>query len=203
MPDIVCFPPRSCRTSFYSYERSGALLWGAVKSPGHDLILSGLDFFGFVRWAWGSAPFGVNCPQCNAGIFQVPKAPWSVHFLSLVGGNGPCSQPCLSSGHGPPPLLVVLFQALKNFLRGSCCSLPDWVWEWAPLRASRAPCARTPLQHSVPWTFVAWVSLDPQLFLISSRVPLGSPHFPFLSRKQVEQFWAWSFCFSSPRDRCS
>ena len=44
MPDIVCFPLVLCRTSFYSCERSGALFWGAVKLPGHDLMLSGLDF---------------------------------------------------------------------------------------------------------------------------------------------------------------
>lgn len=179
------FPPCLCRTSFYSCERSGALFWGAVKLPGHDLTLSGLDFFG-CKVGLGKCPIGVNCSQNFPSAHGPVKCPFSES-----GWWERTLFPALPEQWtlAPPPLLVVLFQALNNFLPSTCCSFPDWTCERAPLQASGAP-----LTLSAPilcaMNFCCLGLPGPSALSHQFKNPTGlPPNFPLpLSRKQVEQF---------------
>ena len=165
MPDIVCFPlvcagPPSTPTN--ALELCSGEQLSYLATTWCSLVLT----FWFVRRAWASAPLGVNYSQYNAGSFRVPKAPGVSVFRVRLVGTDPVPSPAEQCTLAPPPLLVVPFQALNNFLPSTCCSLPDWMWERAPLRASGAPAhalCSDALRHDLwlpgsPWTLSTFSS---------------------------------------------
>ena len=140
-----------------------------------------------MRRAWGSAPVGVNCSRFNAGSFQVPKAPGVSAFRVRPVGTDPVPSPAEQWTLAPPPLLVVPFQALNNFLPSMCCSLPDWMWERAPLRASGAPAhALYPILWAM--TFCCLGLPGPSALSHQLRDPTGAPQVPPSSCEEAS--WA-------------
>lgn len=136
----------------------------------------------------------------------MPKAPGVSVFRVWLVGTDPVPSPAEQWTLAPPPLLVVLFQALNNFLPSTCCSLPDWMWERAPLQASGAPahalysdtlCHELLLPGS-PWTLSSFSSVQ------GSHWAPPPPISPFLSRgSKLSNSKPEADCFSSPRDQCS